>query len=379
MESFFCKKMPRHALLRHYPVCKATLIVLYCSVQMFLTAPGVQKMDWSKKNIYGKVGSMRQLASVRRAVLDDGKSRNMRIVDVNNGSGLSFTVYPDRGMDIGECSFCGIPLVWLTPETGGPEFYESEKFNWLRSWGGGLLTGCGLLNVGGPGEYDGENHGLHGRVSHLPGRDVNTDSRWENDRFLLEVSGKVHHSKVFGENLLLTRKISTALGDNSITIEDSVENLGYAPSPFMQLYHMNFSYPLVDENSYLTATEHQIVPKDDHSASGISQWDKITSPVPGFAEQLFYHYLPADENGMAKIKLVNPDLKIALQIAYRSAELPLLAQWKQLGQGEYVIGLEPANCLPEGHQANIDKGMLKTIAPGEIVNHKIIISVEKLS
>ena len=119
-------------------------------------------MDFSRKNIYGKVGAMRQLASVRRAVLDDGKGRGMRVVDVNNGGGWSFTVYPDRGMDIGEASFKGIPLVWLTPACGTADSYEPENFNWLRSWGGGLLTGCGLLNVGGPCEA-GEAHGLHGR------------------------------------------------------------------------------------------------------------------------------------------------------------------------------------------------------------------------
>ena len=42
-------------------------------------------MDLSRENIYGKVGAMRQLASIRRAVLDDGKGRGMRIVDVSNG------------------------------------------------------------------------------------------------------------------------------------------------------------------------------------------------------------------------------------------------------------------------------------------------------
>jgi hypothetical protein len=52
---------------------------------------------------------MAQLASVRRLVDDDGKGRGMRILEFNNGSGLRFTVYPDRGMDIGPATYKGHP------------------------------------------------------------------------------------------------------------------------------------------------------------------------------------------------------------------------------------------------------------------------------
>ena len=52
-----------------------------------------------------RVGHMAQVASVRRLVSDDGKGRGMRVLELNNGSGLSFTVYPDRGMDIGQAYF----------------------------------------------------------------------------------------------------------------------------------------------------------------------------------------------------------------------------------------------------------------------------------
>ncbi len=337
-------------------------------------------MNISRKNLLEKVGSMRQVASVRRSVLDDGKGRGMRIIDVDNGSGLRFTVYPDRGMDIGEASFKGVPLVWLTPGGFGcAESYEVEDFNWLRSWGGGLLTTCGLLNVGGPCEA-GEKHGLHGRISHLKGSDVNTGSSWdENGNFVLEVSGKVMHSKVFGEKLELTRRISTSLGDNRVIIEDQVENTGFAPSPFMMLYHMNFSWPLVDENTRLIADEHPVVPKDEVSVAGLDDWSRCCAPVPGFAEQLYYHDLPADNEGMAKMTLVNPDLKLAMSVEYSKETLPFLVQWKQMGQGEYVLGLEPGNCVPENQLNNRAKNLLKMLAPGEKVRHKVVLSFESLN
>ena len=66
-------------------------------------------MDLEQKYLHERIGSMQQLAFVRRAVLEDGKGRNMRVVEISNGSGLRFSVYPDRGMDIGEASFKGVP------------------------------------------------------------------------------------------------------------------------------------------------------------------------------------------------------------------------------------------------------------------------------
>ena len=50
------------------------------------------------------IGAMRQIARVRTSVLDNGKGRGVRIADVDNGSGLRFTILLDRGMDIGDTS-----------------------------------------------------------------------------------------------------------------------------------------------------------------------------------------------------------------------------------------------------------------------------------
>ena len=336
-------------------------------------------MKFSKANLRGRIGSMRQTAYIRRSVLDDGRGRGMRIIEVNNGSGLAFTIYPDRGMDIGEASFCGMPLVWLPAEPGVPESYDDCGINWLRSWGGGLLTGCGLLNVGGPCEAGGENHGLHGRVSHIPATQVNTAADWEDDStYTLTVTGKVNHSRVFGENLCITRKISTSAGNNTIEIEDTIENLGFSSQPFMMLYHMNFGWPLVNENCFITPKDHPVTPQGEVAAAGLASWDKMLPPTAGFAEEVFYHDIPEDENGMAHIHLTNPDEKVRLTVSCRKKELPIFAEWKQMGEGEYVLGLEPANCVPENQNGNRNKGLLKSIAPGEKVVHKVTVNLEKL-
>ena len=329
-----------------------------------------------KNSLRSRIGSERQLGFIRRSVIDDGKGRGMRLLDVDNGSGLRFSVYPDRGMDIGETEFKGVNLVWLPQTPAAPGFYEAAQFNWLRSWGGGLLTGCGLSNVGGPNTANGEEHGLHGRLSHTPAEEVNSRCFWdENGDYRFELCGKVRHSRVFGENLLLTRHIGCVRGTNAITIEDTVENQGFAPAPFMLLYHMNFGWPLVSEESVLEAAEHKITPQNIHAAEAVATWNRILAPKAGFAEQVLYHEIPADAAGLSALTLKNPKLGIAMKLEYRSAELPYLIQWRQFGCGEYVLGLEPGNCFPEGQTAMEQKGMLRRLAPGESVSTFVRVSL----
>ena len=36
-----------------------------------------------------------------------------------------------------------------------------------------------------------------------------------------------------------------------------------------------------------------------------------------------------------------------------------------MGEGEYVLGLEPANCTPDGRDVVRESGLLKYLEPGE--------------
>jgi len=98
-----------------------------------------------------------------------------------------------------------------------------------------------------------------------------------------------------------------------------------------------------------------------------------------FAEQVLYHDLPADADGMCSIKVTNPDFfgdaKKAMRLSFRKAELPYLVQWRQAGVGDYVMGLEPANCYPLG-QADVAKsGLLRKIEPGQVVETRIRVEI----
>ncbi len=322
-----------------------------------------------------RVGNMEQIAGLRETVMNSGRGRDVRVVEVDNGSGLTFTVMADRCCDIYSAKFNGKSLAWLSPNgIVNPNAYEPENIMWLRSWPGGLLTTAGLLNVGGP--EDG--HSLHGRASHLAAEDLKLERCWAGEDYVLSVAGTMRHTMVFGEKLEIRRQIKTSYGNNVIEVRDSVENQGFAPVPLMMLYHCNFGYPAIDDGAFLSAVQHKVTPKDEHSAQDIADWAKLTAPIHGYSEELFYHEIPADSDGFARISIVNQAAGMKVTMAYDPTTLPVLNQWKQMGEGEYVTGLEPGNCYPIGQKANAEKGMLRMIAPGETVNFALQIEVENI-
>ncbi len=162
--------------------------------------------EWTRAQLLSMVGDLSQIGGVRLGELSDGSERGVRVADCRTGGGLSFTVVLDRGMDIGAAEYRGIPLAWISG--GGfarPEFHERAGRDWTRTWGGGLVTGCGLTNVGAAVEDEFGCDGLHGRLSHLPARDVSVDGEWEGDEYRFWVKGRMRQYRVFGENLEMTR------------------------------------------------------------------------------------------------------------------------------------------------------------------------------
>jgi hypothetical protein len=331
---------------------------------------------WTRSELLKYVGDLSQVAGIRMLEWADGAERGLRVADVRTGAGLAFSVLLDRGMDIGPASYKGLPLAWVSP-TGWshPAYYEPQGTGWLRSFGGGLLTGCGLTYLGSPAEEAGESLGLHGRLSHLPAQRVHVDETWQGQDCSFSVEGELRQARALGENLRLRRRISTALGSNLIQLHDTVENLGDTASPLMILYHINLGFPLLDADCLLQAGPHPLEPRDPVAQAGLQDWMRFQAPTPGYAEQAFYHDLPGDELGWANIRLVNPHRRLELRLAFQKAGLPNLVQWKMMGQANYVLGLEPANCHVTGRPQERARGSLQSLQPGEQREFKIEIEI----
>lgn len=314
-----------------------------------------------------KLGSPSQLGGLKRIILDDGSERGVRAVDIDNGNGLFFRVLLDRGMDIGEARFHGKSLAWLSPcGFRHPGYFEHNNAEWLRNWGGGLLTSSGLRNIGAPNEFQGENLALHGRISNIPAQEISCMEEPLDGKVRITLKGTMREAKVFGENLILTRTIVCETGSDVIEIRDKVENQGFRPTHAGILYHINLGWPLVDSCAKLCCADHPVVPRNKTAEKGLLMWAECHEPEPGYIEQCFYHDLSEDKNGMAEISLENPDSNMKFTVSFRKKELPLLTQWKQFGEGEYVLGLEPGTSHVEGTKAEHEKyNSLKMLASGD--------------
>lgn len=325
-----------------------------------------------KSELLQYTGNQAQLGGTRHYTLSDGPALNMRAIDVNTGAGLEYTILPDRGMDISLARFRGTNLVYITPngETH-PAFFEPENIGWLRTFTGGLLTTCGLTYLGPPVKDGDEDLGLHGRYSTIPAKLVADLSGWKGDEYQIKLKGTTEEGHLFGTKMRLEREITSVTGKNSIRITDIITNFGYKTSPFTILYHINLGYPLLSEDASLIIDPLETTPATAAAAAAIGEFRKFTKPQPDFFEHVYYHKLKADKNGDTRVELQNKKPGIALSINFNINQLPLLTQWKMMGQGDYVLGLEPCNVPTWNRVVLRDKKLLPHLAPGESVTNSI--------
>jgi len=332
--------------------------------------------EWTKQELLSHVGDIGQLGGIRMLTLADGPERGVRAAELRTAAGFRSIVYLDRGMDIGLAEYKGVPLSWLSP-TGAvhPAFHEPRGAGWLRTFHGGLLTTCGLTQVGVPAEDRGEELGLHGRISHVPARKLSQGDQWDGDTYSFWLEGRMREVSVLGHDLELRRRIHARLDQPGLVIEDQVTNMGGEPAPHMMLYHINLGFPLLQSGSRLVAPSEEIVPRDEAAVQGVGDYAVFQPPVAGYAEQVFFHKLKAEQDGFVRVMLVNDDLHLGLQVGYEGEALPEFAQWKQMGWGTYVLGLEPGNCRPEGRVAARQRGVLSKLAPGETQTYHLELRV----
>lgn len=322
---------------------------------------------YTKDELLQRVGSMSQLAGVRKMTLSDGNEKGVETYIFKTGSGFNFTVLADRGLDISAADWNGRSLAWHS-STGdvAPQFFEPEGLRWLRSFYGGLVCTCGMTTAGAPSVDEGEELGLHGRYSHTPAREVCYGANWVDDDYEIWVEGKIRQTRVFGENLLLTRRVSSKLGDDRLFIQDTVENQAYKTSPFMLLYHINGGFPAVDTDSVLLSPTVGTTPRDADAEIEKELYYKFPAPTPGFKERVYYHDVASDPEGVVYTALANKKMGFGFYVKYNKNELPVFTEWKMNNQGTYVVGMEPANCHVEGRAKERQRGTLQFIEPGEI-------------
>ncbi|MCE5200034.1 MAG: aldose 1-epimerase family protein [Armatimonadota bacterium] len=335
---------------------------------------------YTKAELLARVGDVSQVGGVRPVRLAGGKGDGVEAVDFRTGSGLHFVAVPGRGLDITIAEHNGMPFSWRSA-TGEADarFFDEPGLCWLRNFPGGLVTTCGLTNAGAPCVDQGEALGLHGRVSNTPASNVWTDGEWEGDNYRMWVQGKMRESRLFGENIVLKRRVSAMLGESKIWIDDVVTNEGPRQTPHMFLYHINGGWPAIDGGSVFVSPTRSATPRDTDAEVDKEHYYLMEPPTPGFKERCYYHDMASDPDGFVYTALINKNLpdgrQFGFYVKYNKNELPLFTQWKQNGAQEYVCGMEPANCRVEGRSVDREAGRLQFLEPGESREYHIELGV----
>jgi hypothetical protein len=330
----------------------------------------------SLTQLQDRVGQLRQVCRIDRLVHDDGPARGSRLVRLVSGGGLEVELHPDRCLDIGHVTIAGQPVAWSSPSpVSAPWFVEHRGDAWRRTFAGGLLTTCGLDQFGAPSVDRGEEYGLHGRASALPAQHLNTELVEQPDGGVrLVVSGEMRQAQLFGENLVLRRRVTSDLGAMGFEVEDEVTNDGSNRQPHLLLYHLNLGWPLLGADTRVEIPSSSVHPRDDAARGALGEWSQGSAPVPGWQEQVLRHDFDRD---LVRVSVRELRTGLALHLDLDTRQLPHLFQWRQFGRGEYVLGIEPANApVITGRGEARGAGELPLLEPGESRRYRLAFELE---
>jgi hypothetical protein len=298
------------------------------------------------------VGNLDQLAVAVSSVVADGPAAGCRAIDLRVWDGIDLRLLPDRGLDAGAAWYAGVPLAWISPvgETG-PARVWSEGFN------GGLMTTCGLRNVGAASE----GHGQHGEF-HEQRAEVEAIER--SDGGVLTVRGRVREADALRHHLEVERVWRTRIGDGRVELVDTVRNRGRETEAAPLLYHVNLGAPLWGEGAEVVLDARATHPRDADAEPYADAWAAWPGIVEG-PERVFEHEVDAGADGWAEARVRNERIGLEVAVRWDLATMPRLWQWVFPAPGLAVLGLEPANCSVLGRAHDRAEGRLPELAPGE--------------
>ena len=322
--------------------------------------------------------------SVRTYTLRGGLQEGVDVVEINNGK-LSFAVLPTRGMGIwkGQCG--DISLGWDSPvkDPVHPAFINLQErggIGWLKGFNEWIVR-CGLNSMGAPGtdsvlDYSGNAFDvsltLHGNIANIPARAVSIEITDE----AIILKGEVDETMMFGPALRLNTEIRTELGSGTLTITDTVTNLGGNPVEHELLYHINYGETLLEKGSRMLAPFKQVAPRDARAAEGIETFDQYEAPKLGFVEQAYWYELIGQRGSRETLAMLrNAKGDQASLLRFTLKDFPCFTLWKNTAAKAdgYVTGLEPSTSYPNSRKFEREKGRVLSLAGGESRKTKLVI------
>ena len=322
----------------------------------------------------------RGVADIRLLQVEDGPGRGQRLLVVRNARGIGFEIAVDRGFDISGATWRGINIGWNSANgmPWPPNSVDAEDgVGFYRNFDGFIVT-CGLDHIGGArlgdaGRYIHKHrrqvfHPLHGRISSQRAALSGYGIDWGAGAPVIWAQAVVRQSSVFGENLVLRRRIAMEVFGQTIRMDDAVENRGFRPTPHAMLYHVNFGYPFLDPTTEISG---------DLGGEAISTFNsEDRRPRDDFVD--YYQEMPVVSGApTAAIELRNPGLSggARARLSFLRGQLPSFGIWRAFQSGVYALALEPARRhAPGGNPPDAPI----TLAPGETAQYQIELMLDSI-
>lgn len=321
------------------------------------------------KDFRAYVGNEEQVYGVRRVILDEGNARGIAMYQVTTAGGLELDILPDSALDIGRVRYKGVNISYTTKNGyDSPVRFLPVSGEFGRYFPGGMLFTCGLLSAGPENTDNGDFHPLHGRFHGLSAKGLYGYSEGDN----IFVGGEVRETAQGGCCFRVKRCYTIPAWGSEILLEDEITNLTPEPREYMMLYHMNFGWPILSESATLEFPEkRKVTPRTPYAEKGLATQCTFSKPIDGEEEQVFFNEMESE----AFARLKNPELGITAEVSWSLDTLPILAQWKNMKSGDYVLGLEPSTCYIMGRERERKEGRLMTLAPYESVKHSVRLKI----
>ena len=298
-----------------------------------------------------------------------------RVLRTHVMRGLDLDLVESRGFDVGAAHFRGVPISWRSPVPDSRALDSPRGLDWVSRFNGGLVTTCGLHNIG-PAKGD---EGLHGDFSHRPAQRVAWRTWVEPDEIGVEAVAVVQDVRLLGPSLTVHRTVtSTAVPGGSagrLRIVDAVENVGTVPADLAILYHVNLGAPLVAPGTRIdTGGTTWRMREPNTLASDPAVMPDVTDVL---TEAVFEHTgLEADPEGYAGVLVRNEAIGLSVRVRWSLGTLPRLYQWILPTRGRWALGIEPANAALFGVD---DAGFAEStdrLEPGDTRTNELIVDVD---
>ncbi len=197
---------------------------------------------------------------------------------VQTTSGFDVELLLGAGLDLGRTAYAGYPISWGTPLDAAWPPVRPASPDWLGRWHGGLLTTCGMRNVGAPSA----GWGLHGDHIFRQASGVEAHHLEIDGRPAVRLRGTVWDGPALGTVLELERTVVIFDDGPEVRVEDVLHNRSPQPECALMLYHLNLGAPFLTPSTHVVGVD-ALSARDEDSA-WMADWPNVGHPQPGETE-----------------------------------------------------------------------------------------------